>query len=122
VNGPRRNTTFCADRICLSPPLGMTTSLTGGEHLGSFGRKSFNFPLDVQVTVLSLPGHQRPREHVINGHRLIPMPVNRVRRRRARLDSHSRRPGTGDGAAARTQDIWTRFGRASTSRGRALAF
>jgi len=34
-----RNTDFCADRICMSPSLGMTTSLTGGEQLGSFGRR-----------------------------------------------------------------------------------
>jgi hypothetical protein len=39
-------TDFCVDRICMSPPLGMTTSLTGGEHLSSFGRKICNYPLD----------------------------------------------------------------------------
>jgi hypothetical protein len=37
---------FCADRICIFPPLRMATSLTGGEHHRSFRRKNLHYPLD----------------------------------------------------------------------------
>jgi len=39
-------TSFCADRICMFPPLRMATSLTGGGHHHSFRRRNLHYPLD----------------------------------------------------------------------------